>query len=539
MTILSQMSRRALLSAMSAGALVSVLPATMAGAVAAVTGFRQGVAESAARDEALSAFYRARDFEGIWTGGTQADIERRNAFLSALTEAPGHAMPDGRHDPRAIIAMLQNARTPFEQGQAEVEMSRQFLRFARDMKSGMLVPHEVIYLNKREIVDHDRLDLITRFARAMPVAFLRDLPPRSPEYARLVREKFGLEGVLAQGGWGPVAVGSRYEPGANGDGVIGLRNRLITMGYLPPTATRVYDAAVEAAVERFQAAHGLTPDGVAGEGTMAEINVGVEGRLQSVIVAMERERWNNAPRGDRHIWVNQCDFSACIVDNDRVTFRTRAVIGAEAEDRQTPEFSDQMEFMVVNPSWYVPRSIVVNEYLPQLRNNPNAAGHLRITDSSGRVVNRSAINFSAYTARNFPYAMNQAPSPNNALGLVKFMFPNPYNIYLHDTPSKDLFNREVRAFSHGCIRLADPFDFAHALLVRQTNDPDGLFNSRLDTGAESRIDLDVPVPVHLEYRTAFTDVMGGVQFRRDIYGRDATIWNALAAEGVAVGAVQG
>jgi murein L,D-transpeptidase YcbB/YkuD len=537
MTVLTNLSRRSLLSALSAGALASVLPAGMAGAVSSVTGFRQGVAEAAARDEALAAFYRMRDFAGIWSGGEDAEIQRRNVFLAALTEAPGHAMPASRHDPRALIAMLQNASTPYEQGQAEVEMSRQFLRFALDMKSGMLVPQEVDRHIKLELASHDRLDLMSGFARAMPVAYLRDLPPRAPEYARLVREKLRLDQMIAAGGWGPEVPGTRYEPGESGAGVVALRNRLVNMEYLVPTATRTYDASIQAAVERFQLDHGLESDGVAGEGTLAEINVSMEDRQRSVIVAMERERWTNAPRGDRHVWVNICDFTANIVDHDQITFKCRSVVGATSEDRQTPEFTDLMEFMVINPSWSVPRSIVVNEYLPQLQRNPGAAGHLRIIDSSGRVVDRGAVNFGAYNARNFPFAMNQAPSRSNALGIVKFMFPNVHNIYLHDTPAKDLFAREVRAFSHGCIRLADPVGFAHHLLERQTDDPDGLFSEKLETGAETRVSLEEPIPVHLDYRTAFTDVAGGLQFRRDIYGRDARIWSALADEGVAVSAV--
>jgi L,D-transpeptidase YcbB len=534
MTVLSSLSRRHLLRALSAGALVSALPASMAGAVSGVTGFRQGVAEAAARDEALAAFYRMRDFEGIWTGGTETEIQRRNVFLSALTEATDHAMPVGRHDPRALIAMLQNASTPYEQGQGEVELSRQFLRFGGDMKSGMLIPHDVDPHIKLEIAAHDRLDMISGFARETPLAFLRDLPPRAPEYARLVREKMRLDQMITAGGWGPEVPGSRYEPGESGAGVIALRNRLVNMEYLAPTATRTYDAAIQAAVERFQLAHGLESDGVAGEGTLAEINISMEERQKSVIVAMERERWTNAPRGDRHVWVNLCDFAAQIVDFDQVTFQCRAVVGATDEDRQTPEFTDLMEFMVINPSWSVPRSIVVREYLPQLQRNASAVSHLRITDRSGRLVDRGSVNFGAYNARNFPYAMSQAPSRSNALGIVKFMFPNQYNIYLHDTPAKDLFAREVRAFSHGCIRLADPVGFAHHLLERQTDDPDGLFEEKLGTGAETRVSLDQPIPVHLDYRTAFTDVTGGLQFRRDIYGRDGRIWNALAAEGMAV-----
>jgi len=195
--------------------------------------------------------------------------------------------------------------------------------------------------------------------------------------------------------------------------------------------------------------------------------------------------------------------------------------------------------MVVNPSWYVPRSIVTKEYLPALKRNSNAVRHMEITDSRGRKVNRNAVNFSRYTARNFPYSMRQPPSRGNALGLVKFMFPNKHNIYLHDTPSKSLFARDVRAFSHGCIRLADPFDFAYALLAVQSDDPVAEFKSVLNSGREQRINLVEPVPVHIIYRTAVTNARGHTEYRADVYGRDARIWNALSKAGVALGGVQG
>jgi L,D-transpeptidase YcbB len=198
-----------------------------------------------------------------------------------------------------------------------------------------------------------------------------------------------------------------------------------------------------------------------------------------------------------------------------------------------------MEFMVVNPTWNVPRSITTKEYLPLMQANPDAAGHLTIIDAAGRAVSRSSIDFSQYTAKTFPYAMKQPPSDGNALGLVKFMFPNKHNIYLHDTPSKSLFNREVRAFSHGCIRLGDPFDFAYALLARQTKDPVGDFKRYLATGVETVVSLHQPVPVHIVYRTAFTAPKGKMNYRRDIYGRDGRIFEALAKAGVVLRGVQG
>ena len=198
-----------------------------------------------------------------------------------------------------------------------------------------------------------------------------------------------------------------------------------------------------------------------------------------------------------------------------------------------------MEFMVINPTWNVPRSIATKEYLPMMQNNANAASHLELYDSRGRKVARSNINFANYTARSFPYAIKQPPSRRNALGLVKFMFPNKYNIYLHDTPAKNLFSRETRAYSHGCVRLNDPFDFAYALLAKQSRDPKGQFHRILDTGKETVVTLEKEVPVHIIYRTAFTDAKGKVHFRRDIYGRDAKIWRALAKEGVVLRASRG
>ena len=257
-------------------------------------------------------------------------------------------------------------------------------------------------------------------------------------------------------------------------------------------------------MQAFQADHGLEPDGIAGSDTIAALNIPAADRLKSVIVAMERERWLPAERGARHVLVNLADFSARILDADSVTFETRAVVGKNSRDRRSPEFSDEMDHMMVNPTWHVPRSITVNEYLPKMQANPNAVSHLRVYDSTGRQVPRSAVNFRAYSARSFPFALKQPPSDRNALGLVKFMFPNKYNIYLHDTPQKHLFREVRRDFSHGCIRLAEPFEFAYALLAPQEADPQRRFHRALDSGRETRIDLDRPVPVHLIYRTAVT-----------------------------------
>ena len=499
--------------------------------------FRQAVAASAAQDADIAAFYRAREYAPLWTGA--ADALRRSAFLAALRGAGDHGLPVVRYDAVELVDAFRSVRSDRDRGLLEVRMSAAFLTYARDIQTGVLNPGQVIDGIEREVQHRDRLAMLAAFSAAVPAEFLKMLSPKSPAYGNLMREKLRLERLVAAGGWGPKVNAGAFEPGQSGVQVVALRDRLVAMGYLRRSAAQSYDAMIAKAVQRFQFDHGITADGVAGAATVIEINREPVERLQSVIVAMERLRWMPADLGARHIWVNLTDFTARIIDGGKITFETRAVVGKNDDDTRSPEFSDLMEFMVVNPSWSVPRSITTREYLPLMQRNPNAAGHLTIIDRNGRAVPRSAINFGAYTAANFPYAMRQPPSDGNALGLVKFMFPNQWNIYLHDTPQKSLFAKEVRAFSHGCIRLNDPFGFAYALLARQSDDPEGTFKQALDTGAETVLPLVEPEPVHLVYFTAWPTAKGRMTYRRDVYGRDSVLFQALSNAGVELRAVQG
>lgn len=493
--------------------------------------FAQALAERALADPALQAFYAARGHAPIWTGAE--DSARRAAFFAALDQAVHHGLPVARYDAAGLRARFATIRSERERGMLEAAMSGAFLAYARDMQSGVLDPATIDSGIVRDIARPDPLDLLSRFAAAEPEAFFRALVPAAPQYAQLMKARLDLAAVIARGGWGAPAPAKTLRPGDSGPAVIALRDRLVAMGYLPRSAVASFDGSIQKAVQQFQIDHGLTPDGVAGEGTLAEINRPPQDRLKAVTVALERMRWmNGMDLGDRHIWVNITDFSVRVVDDGKVSFESVTVVGETRHDRRTPEFSDQMEYMVVNPTWNVPRSITVKEYLPMMKRNPNAAGHINIIDSRGRVVPRSAINFAAYTERSFPFQMKQPPSDGNALGLVKFMFPNKYNIYLHDTPSKSLFDREVRAFSHGCVRVGQPFDLAYVLLGAQSPDPQGEFRRHLNTGRETTVMLDRPVPVHLVYYTAWPTPRGRIEYRRDIYGRDGALFDALARAGV-------
>ena len=508
---------------------VMVLLSPAAGHAQTFPAFRQALAEGVGESRALSAFYRENGYSEVWTGAAHA--ARRSALVSALSRAGEHGLPAGRYDLSGLIAAFNAVQTERDRGFVEARASRAFLQYARDVHSGVLDPSSVISDIVRELPRPDSAELMRDFVAAEPVSFLRNLAPNSPEYARLYHAKQELDAIVASGGWGPQVQAGRLRPGDGGGAVIALRNRLIAMEFMPRVATARYDGVMQRAVQEFQVAHGIEADGVAGNATISAINVDPQERLHNIVVAMERERWLNIPRGDRHVWVNLTDFTARIVDFDQVTFETRSVVGSRSN--QTPEFSDVMDHLEINPDWTLPRSIVA-EYWGALVGG--GARHLNLVDGQGNVVPREYVDIAAYSPTTLPFNVRQPPGPGNPLGEVKFMFPNPYAIYLHDTPSRSLFGRTVRAFSHGCVRLQDPRDFAYALLAAQEIDPVSYYQQIRRSGRETHVSLLSPIPVHLVYRTAFTSVDGRMNYRNDIYGRDGRLYDALIRAGVEVGA---
>ena len=496
--------------------------------------YRLAVAEATQSDKDLANFYKETAYQPLWTGRNREDRDRRAAFLAALETSDFHGLPYAKYQVETLNRLLDNAKNQAQLAEVEVAFSETFLTFARDIQTGVLVPDEVDDDIVRKVPYRKRISYLTALAQSTPAAYFRALAPTSAEYTRLAAEKMRLREIVAAGGWGEdVPGGDLIGQGARGDRIALIRNRLINMGYLEKSFGSVFDQALEDAIVEFQEDHGLKADGIIGPSTTEMLNLSAETRLQAVMVAMERERWTNMDKGERHVLVNLADFNARIFDDGEITFQTRSVVGHPDEDRRSPEFSDKIEHMVINPTWNVPRSIATKEYLPLLKEDRFALDYLNLFDPEGELVERQRVDFTEFTEEDFPFDMKQPPSNANALGLVKFMFPNRYNIYLHDTPAKSLFAEERRAFSHGCIRLQDPFDFAYALLAVQTDAPRELFHDTLATGVETTIPLDKHVPVHLIYRTAVGDPEGRMEYRRDVYGRDGLIWDALEQAGVA------
>lgn len=493
---------------------------------------QMALALAVAGDADLAAFYGANGLQPVFLG--KESEGRRFALRDAIAAMPRHGIPQARYEPESLDGPATDLR-------AEIAHARQLARLVRDLTGGVLNPGRVDPEIKRRPTGDRVAGLLLQFHHAAdPAAILSQAAPDHPAYLALQQALSGPLDLAVPADLARVPDGV-WRPGMRHEAIVPLRARLSSIGFGTDGADpTLYDAALVQAVADYQRAAGLPDDGVAGPRTLAALNgdgaTGQDARQRAIIVALERMRWmGTEDLNRRHVWVNIPEFSTTIVENGAEVFRTRSVMGKDTPDMRTPEFSEIMGNVVVNPSWNVPRSITVRDYLPKLQANRHALAHLDVLDRGGRVLSRDGIDFAQYTASSFPFRLRQKPSDDNALGIVKFIFPNPWNIYLHDTPTKHLFGNRVRAESNGCIRIGDPVDLAHALLSRQTDNPAAMFQRARDSERETWLTLRPAVPVHLVYFTAWPGPDGRVRLFDDIYGRDARIWQALTAQGFGAG----
>lgn len=317
------------------------------------------------------------------------------------------------------------------------------------------------------------------------------------------------------------------KPGNNYPVIAEIKHRLAILGDLSSIdSTDVYDSITVLGVQQFQSRHGLQPDGAMGDKFFREINATPAARIKQIEVNMERMRWMPALPESDYIIVNIPEYKLYAYENNIVVFDMKVVVGKASTS--TTIFNDEMEYIVFSPYWVPPPSILNNEILPALKKDPNYLNkeHMEAVDpATKKVIDATTVDWKKYSK--MPYIIRQKPGNNNALGWVKFIFPNEHNIYLHDTPSRNLFEKETRGFSHGCIRIAEPKKFATYLLRNDTIYTDKKIDSLYYLGKETYVKLETKVPVFIVYFTTRVDKNGLIYFSRDIYGHDAKLEKTL------------
>jgi murein L,D-transpeptidase YcbB/YkuD len=474
---------------------------------------------------ALSAFYVKGNAKPYWVGGNHMQ-----QFLQRLQNATLDGLDPNAYPVDALRELAADAQSggAEEGAKAELYFSAFFVAYAADLKIGRVSPQKVdpnLFRNRKTI---DALRVLSEMQKQPDAGKALSLfEPRNNHYQTLKRMLKAYTRVINEGlDWPVIGQGDSLKPGGSDARVPKIRELLTFTGDYdgPDSSSPKYDTALFEAVKKFQGRHGLEAKGLLGKQTVTAMNVKPAERQRQIILNMERWRWMPDQLGEEHFLVNIAGFELEWVQGKSERERMNVVVGAVAT--QTPEFSDELEYVELNPTWTVPYSIATKEMLPKLKTDPyHYAADFEVF-ANGKLSDWGSVNWAAYGSGKFPFTFRQKPGPKNALGRVKFMLPNAHNIYLHDTPAKDKFANSTRAFSHGCIRLSRPADLAYTLLGDKLSMSPALIDSIWATQKTKQIVLPKKIPIHIVYATAFATARG-IEFRPDVYGRDRKLESAL------------
>jgi len=481
----------------------------------------------------LLEFYEQRSYLPAWN-----DQRQIGELLTAIKATASDGLdPSDYHLARVEITYAEllagRQASPEQKAMQDLVLTDSLVRLGYHQLFGKVNPYSLDsnWNFRRDLNDVDPAIAIQRAIDSPSLTdFLSTFFPRGWFYQELQAALAEYRQIAAHGGWPVIADGPTLRPGASDVRLQVLAQRLIVSGDLSPRDTDdkpvIYDESLQQAVRHFQQRHGLDNDAVIGPATLRALNVPVEKRVEQLKVNIERARWVLDDLEDDFVLVNIAGFRAYVLRSRKIAWETKVQVGSTFH--QSPVFRAEIKYLVVNPTWTVPYSIATKEILPKIKRDPNyfSSRDFDLKDQSGKLVEPSSINWKNITERNFPVWLVQRPGPDNALGRVKIMFPNEHSVYLHDTPSKSLFDKADRAFSHGCIRVENPFGLAEKLL-----DGDGWnrekFQQVLDEGETKTVFLSTPMPVLLLYWTAMVTPDGVVHFFNDVYSRDERIVEAL------------
>jgi murein L,D-transpeptidase YcbB/YkuD len=480
----------------------------------------------------LPEFYERRNFRLAWT-----NPETVEQLFRAIKDIKNDGLnPEDYHiiDLKLLQANINLSDSPPPEMLADFDilLTDSLIRLGYHIIFGKVDP-EALDINwnlARDIYDRDPAVVIQEAIDLNAVAkLIDDNKPQQFFYKRLKSMLAAYRDIQGKGGWQAVPAGPALKKGMKDNRVVNLRRRLAVTGDLPNDTldSDVFDEQLEEAVIHFQNLHWLDADGVTGENTLEALNVPVEARIDQIRVNLERLRWVlHEIKGD-FIIADIAGYMVYYVQDSEITWTSRVQVGKTY--RKTPVFKSKIKYIVFNPTWTVPPGILYKDLLPAAKREPGylKKKNINVIDRDGKVVDQNSLDWSQYSARNFPYVLRQEPGPTNALGRIKFIFPNKHFVYLHDTPSKSLFNRTERAFSSGCIRVEKPFELAELLLNDRTKwNQDSIMNV-IDSKKTRTVFLSKPIPVMLLYWTTGFDEDGNIRFKKDVYGRDNAVLDSL------------
>jgi murein L,D-transpeptidase YcbB/YkuD len=472
-------------------------------------------------------FYRARAFRPAWT-----EAARFQDLLGAI----GHAQDEGLNPEDYLAATLARLRDAHGVSvDLEILASESLLRYASDRRFGKVDANALLHEPLVALPVDGNADAIRWLTRASEAPSLADFLAGelrdAPWTERLKIALARYRAIGAAGGWRSIDRGPTLQQGDTGPRVRALRERLASTGDLPgapPGADpEFFDGGLQNALRSAQARHGIEADGRAGLRTIEALNVSVFSRIGELRVAVERARWIGTALPARAVIVNIPAYRASLIAGEVTAWESRAIVGQPR--RPTPELRAEIRSVVINPDWTVPPTIVREDVLPQLKRDISylARENLRVVGPAREVVDPAAIDWSRFS-RGIPYALVQEPGPRNALGRLKFVFPNPHSVYMHDTPAKLLFDKTERAFSSGCIRVEDPLGLARILLGDSGWDGPAL-EGAIAARRTRTINIGQPIPILLVYWTTVADPDSILHFYRDVYSINPRILAALDA----------
>jgi len=506
----------------------------------------------------FSQFYEERNYELAWLS-FKKPLPQAEELLEALDEADLEGLIPENYNLSEIERLLQDnyqidskkksrrskLKTRLNKKAAAEAMERDTLKFMRLVKldflmtssyltyashllSGKINPNE----EKLWFTKPRKRDLSQHLEQALTddkiKASFEDLTPKHPQY-ELLKNALKKYSSNVNTEWPSLDFAEMPKPGESTAAVFALKQRLFKLSYLSEnefnTDSTTFDASMEKAIAEFQETIGLESLGSKiDKATIAQLNIQPKERLEQIKVNMERVKYLPENFGDRYILVNIPAFSLSLMEGKKTTMEMKVVVGKEYNP--TPVFSDTMTYIVFNPTWTVPKNIAVKEMLPALQKNPEFLGeNFSFYDSwskDAQPIDPKEVKWEDYNEENFNFRIVEIQGEKNSLGLVKFMFPNSEDIYLHDTPADYLFERDKRAFSHGCIRLEKPIDLAKFLLQDNPEWNSTKIQETLQQPESVSIPLKKKVPVHLVYWTAWVNEAGQLNFREDIYKHDDT-----------------